>query len=181
LPMLAHRYAAKQIKQFFSLWNKYLLGFIIISGSFVLATALLAHPLVHRIYGGKFDEVSTLLGTLALVPLIMAIGNTMNAAMKSVERPNMVLYAYVASGITTFVAGIPLVIRLGLRGAVYGMVLSAAAYALTLGIGFTSFRKRMQATVAATAGGEHVLAMSGWLGRGTGEPGNVTLVGSNDE
>ncbi len=75
----------------------------------------------------------------------MAIGNSMNAAMKSVEKPNLVLYAYLASGAATFAIGIPLVMSLGVRGAVYGMVVSAAVYATTLGIGFWSFRSRMKA------------------------------------
>jgi hypothetical protein len=43
-----------------------------------------------------------------------------------------VFYAYIASASVTFVAGIPLVIHLGLRGAVYGMLLSALMYSATL-------------------------------------------------
>ncbi len=45
-------------------------------------------------------------------------------------------YAYVTSGATTFLLGIPLVIRLGLRGAVYGMLLSAVSYAAMLTFSF---------------------------------------------
>ena len=180
LPMLAHRYAAKQVKDFFSLWKKYLSGFVLIGGSFVLLAVLFGNPLVHLVYGGKFDEVSTLLGTLAVLPLLMAIGNTMNAAMKSVERPNLVLYAYLASGATTFAAGIPLVMHFGVRGAVYGMLVSAGVYATTLGVGFLSFHAQMsQATGPAI---DRMETSSEWLGPGGPDPSEtISFVGSEDE
>ncbi len=183
LPMLAHRYAAKQVNEFFSLWKKYLLGFVLVSGGFVLLVVLFGKPVVHRIYGGKFDDVSALLGTLALLPLLMAIGNTMNGAMKSVERPNMVLYAYLASGATTFAAGIPLVIHFGLRGAVYGMLVSAAAYTATLGIGFLSFHSQMSAACGRGIDSANAMnSVSAWfVSDGTPEAENVTFVGSQDE
>jgi O-antigen/teichoic acid export membrane protein len=180
LPMLAHRYASKQVNAFFSLWKKYLLSFVLLSGGFVLFAILLGNPVVHRVYGGKFDEVSTLLATMALVPLLMAVGNTMNAAMKSVERPNMVLYAYVASGAATFIVGIPLVIRFGVRGAVYGMVVSAGVYAATLGIGFLSFHSQMRAACEPQTG--TAKSVSHWLATNrTTQPENATLVGGADE
>jgi O-antigen/teichoic acid export membrane protein len=180
LPLLARRYALNQIKAFFSLWKMYLLGFVLISGSFVLLAVLFGNSVVHRIYGGKFDEVATLLGTLALVPLLMAIGNTMNAALKSVERPNMVLYAYLASGAATFAAGIPLVIHFGVRGAVYGMAVSAAVYTITLGIGFLSFRSRWGSVSAPSI--KRMTVAADWFGPdGTTPPKTATLVGSEHE
>jgi len=60
----------------------------------------------------------------------------MNDALKSMERPHVVFYAYVASGAMTFAAGLPLVRYLGVRGAVIGMLLSAAAYTSLLAVGF---------------------------------------------
>jgi O-antigen/teichoic acid export membrane protein len=180
LPMLAHRYASKQVREFFSLWKKYLLSFVLLSGGFVLLAIIFGNSVVHRIYGGKFDEVSTLLGTMALVPLLMAVGNTMNAAMKSVERPNMVLYAYVASGAATFVAGIPMVIHFGVRGAVYGMVVSAAVYAATLGVGFLSFHSLMRAECEPQL--DTIKSVPRWFGPGgKAQPENATLVGGKDE
>src|SRR5579872_1404422 len=148
LPMLAQRYAAQQIAEFFTLWKKYLTGFVVISAAFVVLVILLGSPFMHYVYRGKFDDVSPLLGSLALLPFLMAIGNSMNAAMKAVERPNMVLYAYLASGAATFAVGMPLVIRFGLRGAVFGMLVSAAVYTISLGIGFWYFRVQVRSATA---------------------------------
>lgn len=136
LPMMAARYAAKQVGELLSLWRRYLAGFLLIGGAYMFGIVLVGGPLLHVIYGGKFDDVSSLLGTLALLPLVMSVGHTMNAVLKSIERPNLVFYAYAASGATTLVAGITLMVRYGLRGAVYGMLLSGAMYSAVLGIGF---------------------------------------------
>lgn len=139
LPVLAHRYASKQMAAFFSLWKAYLLTFILISVGFAAAALVLGRTVIHLLYGGRFDDVSALFGILALLPLVMGIGNTMNVALKSAEKPNAVLYAYLASGAATLLAGIPLVGCFGLRGAVYGMLVSAAVYTATLGAGFFFF------------------------------------------
>ncbi len=60
----------------------------------------------------------------------------MNAALKAAESPRLVFWAYVASGAVTFVAGVPLVVRFGVRGAAYGMLLSGISYTAALGVGF---------------------------------------------
>jgi len=63
---------------------------------------------------------------------VMSIGNSMNAALKAMEKPKLVFYAYVCSGSTTVLLGAPLVTHFGLRGVVYGLLLSAAAYTVSL-------------------------------------------------
>lgn len=132
LPLMAHRYATGQAQALISLWGRYSLLSLGVTATFAAVVHTVSLPLLHFIYGGKFDELAGLLGWLVLVPLVMGVGNSTNAALKAIERPNAVFYGYVASGVVTFLAGIPLVLHLGLRGAVYGMSLSAAAYTLTL-------------------------------------------------
>src|SRR2546422_815988 len=91
---------------------------------------------MHFLYAGKFDDVAPLLSTLALLPLLMGIANTMSDAIRAAERPRLVFYAFLSSGATTFLLGIPLVIHFGLRGAVYGMLLSGAAFTGALALAF---------------------------------------------
>ena len=52
------------------------------------------------------------------------------------EKPKFVFYAYVCSGAATLLGGIPLVIRFGLLGAVFGLLVSAATYTGAMGMGF---------------------------------------------
>jgi O-antigen/teichoic acid export membrane protein len=132
LPMMAMSYARGDHVRLISLWGKYSLLFLGITIVFAIAVRKLSLPVLHLLYGGKFDELAGLLGMLVLVPVFMGVGNATNAALKAIERPNAVFYAYVTSGVLTFLVGIPLVIRFGLGGAVYGMLLSAGAYTVTL-------------------------------------------------
>jgi O-antigen/teichoic acid export membrane protein len=138
LPMMSRQFSEKHITGLLPLWKSYCLATVLITGGFVLLVNLAGKPAMHLIYAGRFDDVASLLGLLALFPLVMGIGNTMNAALKALEKPQTVFYAYVTSGVVTFVIGIPLVLHLGLRGAVYGMLASAAAYSLALAIAFFS-------------------------------------------
>jgi len=135
LPIMALRYASRQNRELISLWKTYGVANVLITGSFALLVQVIGRPAMHALYGGKFDDVSIILGILAFVPIAMGVGNTANAALKSIEKPNIVFYGYVASGAATFVAGIPLVIHFGLRGAAYGMLISAGVYTVTLWIG----------------------------------------------
>lgn len=135
LPLMASRYAARQLTQFVSLWKSYALGNTLITVLFALAVRGFGRPVMHWIYGGKFDDVADLLGVLALLPVIMGLGNVANVALKAVEKPKFVLYSYIASGAATFLIGMPLVRHFRLPGAVYGMLISAAVYTTTMAIG----------------------------------------------
>src|SRR5258708_27779410 len=138
LPVMSLRYVTREMAGVVPLWKGYCFGWLAVTGAFAGFINVFARPLMHALYGGKFDDLASLVGTLALLPVVMGIGNTMNAALKSIEKPQAVFYAYVTSGVATFLVGIPLVTRLGLCGAVYGMLVSAGAYTITLGISFLS-------------------------------------------
>lgn len=135
LPRMSHRHATDQMNGLVPAWKAYVSGVTLITLGFAALVNLLGPRVMHVLYAGKFDDIAPLLGTLAFMPVVMGIGNTMNDALKSAEKPNLVFYAYLCSGSATFLVGIPLVIRFGLRGAVYGMLATAATYTLALGVG----------------------------------------------
>lgn len=132
LPMLAHRYTARGVAGLLPVWKAYCSGALLVTGGFAACINLFGKPVMHFLYAGNFDDVAPLLGSLALLPVVKGIGNTMNDAIKAVERPKLVSYAYLCSGSTTVLLGVPLAIHFGLRGVVYGIVLSAAAYTVAL-------------------------------------------------
>lgn len=158
LPMLSSRFASRRMAGLIPLWQKYCLAWLLLSVSFAVALNFVGKPLMHRLYAGKFDHIASLVGLLAMLPIVMGTGNTINAALKALEKPKAVFFAYVTSGATTFLLGIPLVIRFGLHGAVYGMLASAAAYSLALAVAFlTCFRsERRNMLSAAVAKGNPV-------------------------
>jgi O-antigen/teichoic acid export membrane protein len=138
LPIFSFRYTYKHISGLVPLWRAYCLGWLLVTGVFAVVVNVFGRPVMHVVYAGRFDDIASLLGILALVPVVMGVGNTMNVALKSMEKPNAVFYAYVASGAATFLLGLPLLIHFGLRGAVYGMLASGAVYTIALGIAFFS-------------------------------------------
>jgi O-antigen/teichoic acid export membrane protein len=123
---------------FLAFSKRYAMAVVTATALFALAVRTVGKPVMHWLYNGKFDDLAPMLYVLAFLPLVMGIGNTMNDALKATEHPKMVFYAYVCSGSATLLGGIPLVIRFGLPGAVYGMFLSAAVYSIALGVGYFS-------------------------------------------
>jgi O-antigen/teichoic acid export membrane protein len=136
IPMKSHRYAVNRLAGLVPMWRSYCLVCILVTGAFAAVINAFGKPLMHILYAGKFDDIAPLVSILALLPVITGIGNTINAALKAMEKPQAAFWAYVASGATTFAAGLPLVMHFKLRGAVYGLLASAAAYTATLGAAF---------------------------------------------
>jgi O-antigen/teichoic acid export membrane protein len=139
IPMMAHRYAVNRLVALVPMWRSYCLVSILVTAAFAGVIAAFGKPLMHILYAGKFDDLAPLVSILALLPVMTGIGNTVNAALKAMEKPQAVFWAYMASGATTFIAGLPLVMHFKLRGAVYGLLASSAAYSATLGIAFFFF------------------------------------------
>jgi len=142
LPALSFQFSSRGLVGLLPLWRKYCLGWLVVTGCFAASILLFGKLAMHALYAGRFDEVAPFLLVLAFLPVVMGIGNTVNAALKAMEKPQAVFYAYVASGAATFLMGLPLILRLGLRGAVYGMLLSASVYTLTLGVAFVWLSRR---------------------------------------
>jgi O-antigen/teichoic acid export membrane protein len=136
LPILASCFSLQQFSRFRKLWKAYLTLFLLIGLSYAGLAVVAGHKGIHLLYGGKFDDVAGLFALMGLLPIVMGVGNTINVALKAAERPDSVFYAYLASGSATLVVGVPLVIRLGLRGAIWGMLVSAVMYTLVLAVQF---------------------------------------------
>jgi len=76
------------------LWRQCALLYLAISLVFALMVGMGSLPLLHLVYGGKFDGAAPLLRWYALLPVAMAVGNATNVALKAIERPQAVFYAY---------------------------------------------------------------------------------------
>ncbi|HLV88236.1 MAG TPA: lipopolysaccharide biosynthesis protein [Candidatus Sulfotelmatobacter sp.] len=136
LPALAAEYAGQNTATFRSVWRRYALLELAITVAFALAMRMVGAPVIHILYAGKFDDLAPMLFLLALVPLTMALGNAMSDAIRAVEKPRLVFYSAVGSALATFLIGVPLVKYFGLHGAVYGMLVSGAAFTSVLAVAF---------------------------------------------
>jgi len=145
LPLLSSRFAAQRMAGLLPMWKSYALGSFALTVAFTAVMNVCGKRAMHVVYAGKFDEVAPLVGTLAFLPVVMGIGNSINLALKAMEKPQAVFYAYVASGTATFAMGLPLLLHFGLRGAVYGMLASAGVYSAAQGAALLWFQARAYA------------------------------------
>lgn len=158
LPRLAADFAAHRMASLLNVWKWYAGCILAANFFFVLVIRRIGRPLLHQLYSGRYDSSAALLSVLALLPAIMGMGHTMNAALKAAECPRRVFWAYVSSGAITFIAGIPLVARYGLAGAAYGMLLSGASYTVALAAGFViTFRYPLRPRPPRSASAEAAL------------------------
>jgi len=141
LPVMAHRYAQQGMARLVPLWRAYCTGVLVLTGGFAASAMIWGKAAMHVVYAGRFDDIARLICILALLPVVMGIGNSMNLALKAIEKPGVVFWAYLASGAATFLLGIPLLMHFGLRGAVYGMLASGCVYATALAIPFWWFAR----------------------------------------
>ena len=147
LPAMSLRFASQGLAGLVPLWKRYCLGWLSVSAGFAAIVVLFGRSLMHALYAGRFDDVASLLTTLAMLPVIMGVGNSINAALKAMEKPQAVFYAYVASGAVTFLVGLPLILRFAVRGAVFGMLTSATVYTGALAIALLSCCKEHESAV----------------------------------
>lgn len=153
LPRLSAHYAAAEIATLLAAWKRYAAAIAAATLGCFLFLRSFGKPVAHLLYGGRYDQAAPLLTLLALVPVVMGVGHTMNAALKAAESPRLVFWGYVCGGVATFAAGIPLVLRFGLRGAVYGMLCSGACYTAALTVGFlVTFHRQLRGIRPVMAG-----------------------------
>jgi O-antigen/teichoic acid export membrane protein len=143
LPVMCSRYANQKMAGLVPIWKRYCIAWLAVAAGFVFLIYVSGKSAMHVLYAGRFDNISSLVLIIAFLPVVMGIGHTVNGALKAAEKPNLVLYAYAFSGGATFLMGVPLVSHLGLRGAVYGMLVSGITYTIALlcGLGLLVYQQ----------------------------------------
>jgi O-antigen/teichoic acid export membrane protein len=126
-----------------------LTGLLFISLSAVYAPVVLAFgsKLAELLFGAQYRMEGKTLWLLATIPLITAVSGVAGAVLRSLERPDTVLWTYVASTAVTGLVGLPLVFRYGVDGALASLLLSASTTAI-LGT-YASRRLTAESTQAA--------------------------------
>jgi O-antigen/teichoic acid export membrane protein len=151
IPALSTRYAAKDMRSFFSAWKKFVFLVLFVTITFAVGVRLAGKAVMHLLYAGKYDGLVSYLLVLALYPILTGLGSALTGAVIATEKPKLVFVAYLSGACVTFFAGILLVKYFGLWGAVYGMLLSAGTFSLALGIAyFVQVHRRLGLATAST-------------------------------
>lgn len=97
------------------------------SGAYLGAAVLMATAAVtvggkvfYHLYAGKYDLRFSLLLPLAIVSVLFALKTVSDAVLRSLENVTTMAGISVVGAVAAVVIGVPLAMRFGVRGAVYG-------------------------------------------------------------
>ena len=104
---------------------------VLVAGAifYTLVVGLFGGPVMDLVYRGRYTQYSHLAWLVGLSVLPSAAITVLGSALRAYERPDLVLWAYVASTAVTCVFGVAAVATLGLLGAILGLL---AGYATTM-------------------------------------------------
>ncbi len=87
---------------------------------------LLRGPIVHHLYGGRYIQIISLLPWLALGSTLRISATAQTLALKAMGSPAKAFVAYFAACSAAILVGVPCTRWFGLRGALFGWILSSA-------------------------------------------------------
>lgn len=106
--------------------------FTALAALYWLVLGFFSEPIMLWLYKGQYGGSSQLLWLVGLIPI--ATGNVvwLGAALRAFERPNAVFWSYVLSSSTTITVGLLLMMQLGLKGSILGMIAASATTAVAM-------------------------------------------------
>jgi O-antigen/teichoic acid export membrane protein len=87
-------------------------------------------PIAELLFGSQYSIGGATLWLLAAIPFVTAVSTVSGAVLLALERPDRMLWAYVAATAVTLLIGLPLVFAYGVNGALASMLLSTATTAI---------------------------------------------------
>lgn len=105
-----------------------LAGSLMVGGAIVywLVISLAGREVLAWLYGGKYTEFASVIVVLGALPAVAALNAVLSDALRAIERPDRVFWAYGASTVFA-VSGGPLLLRaFGVYGAAIALVVSAS-------------------------------------------------------
>jgi O-antigen/teichoic acid export membrane protein len=103
-------------------------------------------PVLDSLYDGVYTDSAALVPVLALVPLAAAGSGVFASALRAFERPQQVVWVYVASAAVTVTVGVALTAGWGAIGAAAGFLRSPAVTMLGCGVLLALHRRRRATT-----------------------------------
>lgn len=126
-----------------------MLCFASFSIGYWLLLGIVHKPLVHGIYGGRYDHVGTVLWLLGLLPLFSGMAEALSDALRALERPDRIFWAAIASTTATIGLGVTAAARWGVAGVAIGQIASAIAAVGVMWMSLARLRKRVRPAIAA--------------------------------
>jgi O-antigen/teichoic acid export membrane protein len=110
-------------------------------GVFVVAVGWLSEPVLHLLYGGRYDSAANILRTLSIGAACSLMGTVFGAYALALRDSRSGLFSNLGATVMTFTVGLWLIGEHAMQGAALGTSLSLAT-AMTLQAGFVLHRLR---------------------------------------
>jgi O-antigen/teichoic acid export membrane protein len=125
-------------EQFKKLLRSSLLLFAAGAVLYSLGIGILSRPLVHLLYGNKYDAHANLIWLLLLIPLLDGSMVVLASALRSLARPDQVFRGYLAVSAFVLIAGVLATKASGLQGAASAMIFAHMLGIAVLSVGIFS-------------------------------------------
>lgn len=125
-----------------------LAAYLVLALGYGIALALLAVPLTSAVYAGRYASLPTIVVVLAFLPLASGATSVLGGALRALERPRAVFWAYLVSTMVSLTVGVALIALFGTSGAAAGIVLTSLTTAGTLLLLVRGHYRRLRATSA---------------------------------
>jgi len=109
-----------------------LAAYLVLALGYGIALALLAVPLTSAVYAGRYTNLPTIVVVLAFLPLASGATSVLGGALRAIERPRAVFWAYLVSTMVSLTVGVALIAMFGTSGAAAGIVSTSLTTAGTL-------------------------------------------------
>ena len=115
--------------------------FVAFAATYWLALVTLGDSAANWLYESQYDGFANLLPVLGLLPFATGLVAVLGGALRAIERPDLVFWAYVASSFTAILVGLPLSAQFGPMGGAAAQVAAAAVTFLGLLLAVTIVRR----------------------------------------
>lgn len=139
VPWASTRFADRDSAIFRRGINRITIIFTAAAVLYLVGLALAGRWLTQVVYDGKYTEFAYLLPLMTLPVLFTAAAEGPAIAVRAMQIPSEVFWAYTAAAVPTVLIGVLLARKWGLLGAAVGLALSALAYCIVL-----SYRYRLR-------------------------------------
>lgn len=105
---------------------------VFVSGGllYALLLSMFRLPALQLVYVGKYNQYAAVPMLLtALLPLALCCAEPFEAGLRALERPDLMFRSNVVGALVCLACGVPMAARLGVSGALAGMLLSRSAVA----------------------------------------------------
>jgi O-antigen/teichoic acid export membrane protein len=109
-----------------------LVTLVAIAAIYVLLLGFYAAPVVHLVYGSRYDRYAGLAWLIGLVVLPSSVIAVLGAMLRAYERPDKLLWAAIGGGLVVTLLGTAAVAAWGLVGAIASLVAGYAVVAVAM-------------------------------------------------